>query len=418
MKITLRGAAYEVGRSCVEVESDKNRFLFDAGLKIGEETQYPTKIPKLNKLDAVFLSHAHLDHSGALPYLNYNGLHCPIFTTTITRLMTKLLLKDSFHIETLSHIPPYQKQNIYNVLGSMEDKKQNQFYEFKDMRFKLFDAGHIAGASSILVDTQDKRILYSGDINTVETKIATKTKIEAEDVDALILETTYGDREHPSRKETEKKFLDEIQETIQMGGSVVLPAFAIGRSQELMMLLNKKFGVPIYLDGMAKKIADLFLQRGCTNNKEDFKSAYNRIRQVHGWKERKNLLKDQGIFITTAGMMDGGPVMDYLKFTAQDPKNSILLTGWQAEGTNGRRMMEKGSVYIDGMSIKVKANYKQYDMSAHAGLSELKELVQKINPRKVILNHGDPSSIENLSKDLRKLGFETFTPKLNDTINI
>ncbi len=418
MKLTFHGATYEVGRSCIELESDRRRILFDAGLKLGEETEYPSKIDRLNKIDAVFLSHAHLDHSGALPYLNFNKLNCPIYATSETILMTKILLKDSFHIETLSHIPPYLKDNIYNVVSMMSSRDRNTVYEFNELNYKLFDAGHIAGAVSVFVDVDDKSVLYSGDINTDETRIATKENVNVKNPDVLILESTYGDRQHPPRKEVEEYFIAEVKETLSRGGSVLIPAFAIGRAQEVIMILNKKINAPIYLDGMAQDISNIFIQKKCANNISEFENAYRKVKKVKGWKDRRDLVKEQGIFITTSGMMDGGPVMDYLKYMSHDPKNAILMTGYQAEGTNGRMLLEDGSVFIDGMKVKVKSKYMQFDLSAHAGLEGLRRFANRINPKKIILNHGDPNAVENLAKDLRSIGFEVYTPKMNSVINI
>jgi putative mRNA 3-end processing factor len=418
MKLTFHGATYEVGRSCVELESDRRRILFDAGIKLGEETEYPSKINRLSKIDAVFLSHAHLDHSGALPYLNHNKLNCPIYTTEETKLMTKILLHDSFHIETLSHLPPYLKENVFDAVNLISSRERNRVYELNEINFKLFDAGHIAGASSVLVDVDNKSILYSGDINTSETKIATRENVNVKNPDALILESTYGDRQHPPRKQVEDEFVSAVKETLQKGGSVLIPAFAIGRAQEIMMILDKRIDVPVYLDGMAKEISNIFVQKQCCHNFEDFRNALRRTKQVRGWGDRRDLVKEQAVFISTAGMMDGGPVLDYLKFMSHDPKNSIFLVGYQAEGTNGRMLLEKGAVFIDGMRTKVKANYKQFDFSAHADLNGLKEFANRINPKKIILNHGDPAAVDNLAKELRSAGFEVYTPKLNSVINI
>ena len=136
-----------------------------------------------------------------------------------------------------------------------------------------------------------------------------------------------------------------------------------------------------------------------------------------GGRDREQITKEQGIFITTAGMMDGGPVISYLKSLHRDQKNSIILTGYQAEGTNGRLLMEEHAVFIDGAKMKVKAEHKQFDFSAHAGLSDLKEYVNAIKPKKIALNHGDVGSEDNLAKELRNQGYEVFTPKLNDVIN-
>ena len=195
MKIILHGAAKEVGRSCVEIQTKNNKVLFDAGIKIGLEgeglegagSEYP-KISKVSDVNLVLLSHAHLDHSGALPLFNYQGLKADIYCTSITKFLCKLLLKDSLKIEILNdRHPAYSKENVTNVLFQMINVKYNKEYIHNDCEFKYFDAGHIPGSASILLRVEGKTILYTGDYNTEESMLMPKADINyGEKIDIMI----------------------------------------------------------------------------------------------------------------------------------------------------------------------------------------------------------------------------------------
>jgi len=418
MKFSFYGGAMEVGRSCISVD---DRYLFDAGLKLSEEgSEYPLPFD-YSAISDVFISHAHLDHTGALPLLNHNGLRASIFCNAITKNLTKLLLKDSLHIELLEqHAPGYDKENIYNVMDLMQIVKYNKEYSVgKNATVKFIYAGHIPGSASVLLDYNSYRILYTGDINTIHTHLLDGASVQPGDVDVMITESTYGDRNHPLRKNEEQKFLNKIEETVRRGGSVLVPAFAVGRAQEVLcMIATRKFGVSVYLDGMAKKVSNMFLRKpDVIRNNSVLAKALNSVRFVKGWRERKEIVKEQGIFVTTSGMLDGGPVIDYLSSLYFNQKSSVLLTGYQAEGTNGRLLLEDGKVYIDGIRMKVRGDVVKYDFSAHAGQKELAGLINQISPKNLMIQHGDPGSVTALGKLFSKK-CKVYMPKLGETIDI
>ncbi len=419
MKLTFHGGAKEVGRSCIEVQTSKARFLLDAGVKLGEETQYPEEISKVRDIDAVFLSHPHLDHCGAFPYFQNKGLRCSIYTTPVTRDLVKLLLKDFYKVESLNHIPSYPKESIFRAFDLFRNINQNQKLEIKNAYIKFFDSGHVPGASSIYIESDGKQLFYSGDIRLSETRLMNGADIQLRDVDALIMETTYGNKEHPDRKKTEREFIDKVKETLKRGGKVFIPAFSVGRTQELILLLHsEKWNVPVYVDGMGSTMTDMILQHQACKDVKKLQEAVNKTKFVHGSEQREKAMQKQGIFVASAGMMTGGAIINYLKEGHQDPKNSILITGYVDAGTNGRLLLDEGSIFIEGRKTKVKAEYHQYDFSAHAGLDELKELVVNINPKKIILVHGETDSLESFADYLRKKGKEVYIPGIGDIINI
>ncbi len=429
MKIILHGAAKEVGRSCVEVKSKNNRILFDCGIKLGLEgegierdSEYPQVINNVEDIDLVLLSHAHLDHSGALPLFNFKGMNANIYCTSMTKYLCKLLLKDSLKIEILNDKhPAYSKENITNVLFQMINVNYKREYVHNDCKFKFFDAGHIPGSACILLRVDGKTLLYTGDYNTNETMLMPKADLDySEKIDILISESTYGDRNHPDREKQKNNFLLTIKKVLDKGGSVIIPAFAVGRAQEILLILSElKTRVPIYLDGMAKKVYSKLLREGrFAQNIGKLKGFDKKITFIKGFNRRKDAIKSQGIFVTTSGMVSGGPVIEYLKYLWHDPMNAILLTGYQAEGTGGRSLLENGTMFLDGNKIHVKCLIKQFDFSAHAGLMGLKKNIKRVKPEILILNHGDPWAEDNLAKWAKSIGIKkVYAPKIGERVS-
>lgn len=418
MKIIFHGAANEVGRSCVEVKTKDSKILIDSGIKLTEHgSEYPIEF-NVSNVDAAFISHAHLDHTGALPLFNSKGMNCPIYCTAETKEISRILLKDSLHIEMLDNeYPHYDKENIFHVLDNMKLVKYKEEYKFNNIDFKFFDAGHIPGSASILLKIDGANLLYTGDIKTTESELLKPADTNyKEQIDVMITESTYGDREHSSRELEKKKFLTAIRETLKRGGSVLIPAFGVGRAQEIIIMLNElNTGVPIYLDGMAKKVTDLFMQKPeYLKDINEFRAAVKRVEYVYGKNRRKRISQAQAIVVTTSGMMTGGPIMGYMEYYFKDSRHSILLTGYQAVGTNGRMLVETGKFDLEGQIVRVKCKVKKFDFSAHSGLKDLFELIKKVNPKVLLINHGDPGAELHLAELVKKIGIEVHCPNLGD----
>ncbi len=423
MKLTFHGAAMEIGRSCIELETKKStRILLDAGLKLTESlSEFPVGMQNLSEIDAVLISHAHLDHTGALPLFDHQGLYCPIYATSMTKKLTKVLLEDAFKIGRFKHEElGYFEEDIQKILNCVKRIRQKESGKVLDVNFTFYPAGHIPGSSTILVNADNKSLLYTGDINLQETQLMKEADTSFGEVDVLITESTYGDRDHPPRKKVEKEFLDKVAETVNNGGSVLIPCFAVGRAQEIMLLLSQlKLDAPVYLDGMAKEATDIILKEPQSiKDAKMLRKAYSKVRLVKGGKQRENIVKKQGVFITTSGMLTGGPVMDYLKHMYFDQKNSVLLTGYQGEHTNGRLLMDEKSVFIDGYKKKALCFVENFDFSAHSGLKETKSLIKKANPEHLVLLHGDPKAEDCLAEWARMLDYNVYVPKLMDKVKI
>lgn len=430
MKLEFHGAAREVGRSCIELDCDDgDRYLFDVGIKFSSDGLiFPEKVLDIKELDGVFLSHAHLDHSGGLPLFENKDLKGPIFSTQQTLAITRILLKDSYKIARIKNQhPAYDRDDIKEVYRDALFVEYDKWYEHRNIRFKFFNAGHIPGSAMILVHAEGKKILYTGDINTNGTALMynahTNNELKHEDLDVLIIESTYGDRKLPNRDELKKKFLASIKQTIKEGGSVVIPTFALGRAQDILIMLHEEeFGVPIHMEGMCNKITRKILQTSSKyvkNKKELYQMFYKRIKWVGSPRRRKRIMERQGIFITTSGMLQGGPIMSYLKNLWMNPKNKIMLMGFQGKGTNGRHLFEKGFVHIDGDKTYVKCQIEKYDFSGHADSQGLKKMVLELNPKKVFFQHGDEEAVialkEWADKNIRGIAY---APKIGSSYKI
>ncbi len=404
MKIIFHGAAREVGKSCIEIQSEGKRYIMDAGIKfIHSGIEYPQFLDKIHELDGVFISHAHLDHSGALPMLEHKNLNCPIYLTALTWKITNLLLEDSYHLEKLKHIhPAYVERDIRKIKDDLRFVKFDQEYETHDgkIKFRFLNSGHIPGGASILMKVEGKNVLYTADINTENTNLMIPSLLGnlQEKIDILITENTYGDREHPDKKDSEEGLIKSINTCIAGGGSALVPVFGVGRSQEILLILSKlDKRIPIYLDGMAKKLTSLILETNdpYVDNKELLAQMFNRVKMVDGFNKRKEIAKKKGVVIvTTSGMVQGGPVVEYTSHFINEENNFIILTGYQAKGTNGRSLFEDHLFYSHHQRFQVKCHVRKFDFSAHYGQDSIHILVEKLNPEYLILQHGDIEALE------------------------
>ncbi|MBM3309588.1 MAG: MBL fold metallo-hydrolase, partial [Candidatus Altiarchaeales archaeon] len=287
----------------------------------------------------------------------------------------------------------------------------------KGIKMEFYDAGHIPGSASILLELEGKRLLYTGDINNRDTRLLKGAVVPKADI--LVTETTYGNRIHPNRRDSEKALIASIEETVDSGGIALLPVFSVGRSQEILLVLQD-LEIPIYLDGLAKLASKIIVSNGkYVKNAQELQKAVNHSIWIEHNNQRKDACKEPCIILTTAGMLNGGPVIQYMRMLAEDKKNSILLTGYQVEGTNGRLLLEKGHVIDPETQKKIiaKALIRQFDFSAHADQEGLLEIARKTSPEEVILVHGSPEATQALKQKMED-EYKVHTPKLNETIEI
>ncbi len=412
------GGAREVGRSAILVESGHTRVLLDYGVKLDGEVEYPLPLDGL--VDGIVVSHAHLDHSGYVPHY-FTEAETTIYLTPPTLDLSKLLWKDFIKVaKAQGRKPKFKKEH---VKAAVTFSLKCDYYEIvpitPEVSFELRDAGHIPGSALTKLYTPEGTVLYSGDFKIESTRLQRGADLSDVEADVLIMETTYADKDHPPRKQLEREFVEYVRSVLDDGGFVLLPVFAVGRAQEIVdILVSNKLG-PVYLDGMARDATKIILRHPeyITNPKRLAKSM-RKTRWVKGMKAREAVLEEPCIIVTTAGMLQGGPVRHYIMELKDDPKSAIVFTGYQVEDSPGRRVLEEGILELEGYEYPVKMKIKYFDFSAHAGRSELFELAERVNPQYVVLVHGDEDKLVKFSKELKEEGFDVFAPKLGDKISI
>ena len=418
IQISFHGAMSTVGCSAILIDTGIEKLVLDYGVKPREiPPKFP--IPIKGRVDAVLLSHAHLDHSGALALFFIKGNSTKIYAIDVSKPLTELLLLDSIKISREEGVElPFSKLDVRNTLRNFVDVEYRKSFRLHEAEITFYDAGHIPGSASILVETQGKRIFYTGDIKTSNTRLLKKADLNLKDIDYLITESTYADREHLDRKEQEKELVRLIEEALSRNGIALVACFAVGRAQEVLLILDK-YGIdyPLYMDGMAKKATTIINSH--SHRLRDSKSldkALEKVEYVKNQRMRKKIIKHPCVILTTSGMLQGGPIVWYLKKLHRDTRSSLILTGWQLEETPGKILLETGR-YInqkEGLDFEVKMNVKRLDFSAHAGRSELFELVEKISPEKVFCVHGDHT--EEFAFELRERGFDAVAPLANNRV--
>jgi putative mRNA 3-end processing factor len=408
IKIQFLGGSSEVGRLGMLLETDGLRMLFDYGLSPGKPPSYPLEAPPI---DLAFLSHSHLDHSGMIPYLCSRS-ETQVVSTDLTKEISQILQIDSIKVAKMEGYPvPYSKSDIRASRNSYIDVEPSQIEDVAGTEIHFHSAGHIPGSLMFeLKGTND--ILFTGDLNVINTHLlwgAHPVKC-----DILFLEATYAGRDHPNREELEKEFLDKIDEVVSSGGIVIAPAFAVARTQELLLVLDNA-GYDVWLDGMGKKISKIFLEYPqYLRSEKRLRRALENVNVVYSNYGRKLALKGE-VILTTSGMLDGGPVLWYINRLKEDPRSAIFLTGYQVEGTNGRRLLDKGKIDLYGVIEKVKCRVEYFDFSAHAGHSQLIEFAKACEPEKIVLFHSDDRT--PLIKPLSEFA-EVYTPNDKEILEI
>ena len=462
IRVTGLGGFREVGRSALLVQTDESFVLVDFGVNVAAmndpykafphfdapEFQY---ILKEGLLDAIIITHAHLDHSGMLPYLfRYNLFDGPIYTTPPTRDLMVLLQKDFIEIQQSNGQEPlYRPRDIKEVIKHTITLDYGEVRDISpDIRLTLHNAGHILGSAIVHLHIGNglHNIAITGDFKFIPTRLLEPANAKFPRLETLIMESTYGgsnDIQMP-REEAEKRLIEVIHQTIKRGGKVLIPAMAVGRAQEVMMVLEEyaRIGgidVPIYLDGMIWEATAIhtaypeYLSRRL--REQIFKEGYNPFlseifHPVANSRERQDIIdsKEPAIIIASSGMLVGGPSVEYFKQLAPDPKNSIIFVSYQAEGTLGRQVQngarEIPMVGEEGRTEVIKVNMEVYTIdgfSGHADRRELMNYVAKVRPRpeRVITVHGEPQKCLDLATSIhKKFGLSTRAPNNLDTIRL
>jgi putative mRNA 3-end processing factor len=395
------GGCKTIGRSAYLVENKQGAVLLDYGAAFNGHPTFPALTKPSNLV--VALSHAHLDHSGGLPLL-FAGGSAPVYMTAITRDLTRVLLEDMQRVS--EYFLPFEEQEIERLLRRIKVVEYKEPVEL-DTGFTLtfYDAGHIPGSAAILVEAGDTSVLYTGDINTIDTQLLRGAEIPVRDADAVILESTYALTRHDPRGEVERSFIETTTEVLDDEGVVLVPAFSVARAQEIACILNHyNLSCPVYLDGLAREASRVFLRHPpFFRDYRLLRNALNKTKWVQSRSQREKVLKEPCVIIAPAGMLKGGIAAMYLSHLMHDSKNAVMLVGYQVEGTPGRDLLEKGT-FDGGLGPqKVKARIRFFDFSSHAGQDQLLELGASFTKASHLHTvHGEPKACEYLATTLRE----------------
>jgi putative mRNA 3-end processing factor len=392
--------------------------LLDYGAMLNHEPGFPMHVPPKD-VDAIVLSHSHLDHSGAIPIFYVQGKK-PLYTNRLSMELNQLLISDFIHLS--SYYLPFEYLELKSMTQNSRHVDFNVEQRVGDIAFQFKNAGHIPGSVQTLVEAEGKRLLYTGDFNIVSTRLLEGAKMDYEDLDAVIIESTYANEEHTERKELEKRFVETCSDFVEKGGTVLVPAFGVGRSQELACVLAAHhFEYPVTIDGMAREVSRVMMNYPqFLRDERTFADAIHSTNWVEGWRDRRRATKIPGVIISPAGMLKGGPAMFYASKIGKKSTNAIFLVSYQIPGTPGKELMEKGICVIDGKMRKVKAQVQHFDFSSHCGAGELREALSRLGGKpKVYVVHGAEGNCELLAKWAKnELGLEALAPKSGDTFKI
>lgn len=445
------GATGTVTGSRFLVETGHARLLVDCGLFQGYKQ---LRLRNWNRppfdpasLDAVILTHAHLDHSGYLPVLVNDGFKGPILCTGLTRDLCEILLPDAGRIQEFDaehanrggyarHQPAkplFTERDSLRALRLFETRAFISAHEITpDVRLSFHEAGHILGASIVRLETGGKSLTFSGDLGRYNSPVM-RPPAHVPDTDYLVVESTYGNAVHPD-EDPEAVLERVIQATVQRGGSVIIPSFAVGRAQSLLFHLHRlrKAGripeIPIYLDSpMAINATNLFCGQGSGSllSQDEAREVCAVAQYVSDSSESERIVADNRskIVISASGMATGGRVLNYLKRYAPDPCNTILFAGFQAGGTRGARMVAGvDKIKIHGAWHRVRAEVANLSMlSAHADADEIMRWLSGFSaaPRKTFVVHGEPDASDTLRQRIQEeLGWDCIVPEFGETVRL
>ncbi len=454
--LTLGGFG-QVGRSCMLLTTPDSKVLIDCGVNPGARTPaeaYPRldwANISLDELDAVVIGHAHLDHTGFLPVLTKYGYKGPIYCTEPTLPMMNLIQLDAIKVAgAQGRTPMYAERDVHQIMRQTIGLSYGTVTDISpDIKLVLANAGHILGSASchFHIGNGDHNFVYSGDIKYGKSMLLESADTRFPRVETLLVESTYGAKEdiQPTREEVEGAFIKSVNEILKGGGKVLIPIPAVGRAQELMMVIDKymKSGQltesPVFMEGMIQEATAIheahpeYLERSLKQkiletDDNPFDSEY--FTNIEHADSRDEPLREDSpcIVIATSGMLEGGPVLEYFRNFAPDKRNKILFVSYQVNGTLGRRVMDGArQVTIMGQDGKVQVvtincgTEKLEGFSGHSDYNQLMSYVQRLRPklRRVLVNHGERRKSQNLSSSINRMfRVTTHYPQVQEAIKL
>jgi hypothetical protein len=454
IRVSYLGGGRQVGRSCLFLQTPESRILLDCGINVAsDEKAYPyLEAPEfdINQLDAVIVTHSHLDHSGFVPYLFKFGYRGPVYCTEPTRDVMALLALDFIKIQRSEGKDP-----IYDTDDIKEMVKHTITLDYEevsdvtpDVRITLYNAGHILGSSMVHMHIGNglHNLLYTGDMKYGKTMLLEPAVTHFPRLETLMIEATYGGKENvlPPRHKPEEECKEIIKQTIKRGGKVLIPVLGTGRAQEVMVLIESMVRrglldkIPVYIDGLVWDITAIHtaypeylnnVVRKLIFHKDQNPFLSDIFKRVGSQKERMQVIEEEGpcVVIATSGMLVGGPSVEYLKHFADNHKNSMMFVCYQGEGSLGRRIQKGEKEFNLGSTAKpemlnIKLEVHTIEgFTGHSGRNELMNFVSRCEPRpkKIIVNHGENSKCLDLASSLHKsYRVETNAPRCLETVRI
>ena len=454
IRMTYLGSGRQVGRSCIFLQTPESRVLLDCGINVAStDKPYPhLEAPEfnINELDAVILSHGHIDHGGFIPYLFKYGFRGPVYCTEPTRDVSALLLLDYIKIQRAEgQEPVFTTEEVKEMVKHTITLEYDEVSDVTpDVRITMYNAGHILGSAMVHLHVGNglHNILYSGDQKYGKTLLLEPAVTMFPRLETLMLEATYGGKENimPHRQETDEELMKVIKETTERNGKVLIPTLGVGRAQEVMLAIEamvregRMQPIPVYIDGMVWDVTAIHTAypeylnnniRKLIFHKDQNPFMHPIFKRVGSQEERKQVIEETGpcVIVATSGMLTGGPSVQYLKHLCDNPRNSMGFVNYQGDGSMGRRIQlgEREFTFSDGgkpemLQIKMQVHTVE-GFSGHSSRNQLMNFVAKCEPRpkKVIINNGENSRCLDLASSIHK-GFriETVAPRNLETVRV
>ncbi len=482
VRITALGGFQEVGRSAILVETKESRVLLDLGINVGTsvpEKRYPhidLDAIKLEELDAVVVTHAHLDHCGLVPLLYKYGYRGPVYVSKPTMELMAIMLQDYVNVmrrgeKRGGEPPPFGEKDIETMILHTIQLDYGEVTDIApDMKVTLYNAGHILGSAIVHLHIGPglHNIVYTGDFKYSRTRLLDKANDTFPRIETLIMESTYGATRQMNRRDAERMLIDIIKRVIERKGNVLIPVFAVGRGQEILLVLNDAISrrelppIKIYVDGLISEVTAVHTEYPEYLNKEIKEMIYRGENpfvadyiEIVREEDKSAIVEDKpSIILATSGMLTGGPAVEYLRLLAPDPRNALIFVSYQAEGTLGRQIKDgmreitlsatasapaqhPYAAVGPGLSrievLKIEMEVHSIDgFSGHSDQSELLRYIRSIKPkpRIILLNHGEPTAISRLaslasqmiSRYGPRIGYmsppQIYTPYVLDSLNL
>ncbi len=442
--VTPLGAARGIGASCFRIQIGPYEIVMDAGTRPKGSDPLPA-FELLERPHLMLITHAHLDHIGALPIFHRDFPDVPMICTHGTREIAHVMLTDGLKVQTAKQRQGnedfgqvFTDRDLDRTLFQLQTEPVGvDFSPLPGLKVRFIHAGHIVGAACIYMEYGNRSILYTGDYNTTTSRTAEGLKLASlPTADILITESTYGADTHPSRRTQESDLIESIVEVVKAGGNVLIPAFALGRAQEILLAIRTSttfhsVNVPVYVDGLVREITDLFQNqldllpaaiKNFAKTQSPFFSEKSspRIISIGSTQERNLAMEHPSVIIASSGMLTGGASIYYAKTLLERDNAAVFISGYTDEESPGRflQSLAPGSeIELDGTQLTVRAKIQRFNLSAHADRVGITQVIHRVNPQHLILIHGSQSALHELSRagDLREK-YWIHIPEVGDTI--